>query len=173
MVMPAAGISSRGTAGPSGCCRGFRLLRRGFFGVGDLPVGYRGHLPPDVVGVGRVVGLSGGDCRQPVHQVVRAPEDVDVAAPGLGDNGRVGLHVGKQQRRDDEAAGVSRDIGASSWREVAAAQVRRNGDGFSNPPARALGCRLPLVVGGDWLVAVFIGVKDAVLGPVAGVRTPF
>ena len=69
--------------------------------------------------------------------------------------------------------GVSQDIGMLSRRDVAASQVRRKGEGFSNPPSRASGCRLPLVVGDGWLVAVFIGVKDAVLGPGDGIRTPF
>ena len=98
---------------------------------------------------------------------------VDVALLGPGDNGRVLLHVGKRQSGDNGAAGVSQDIGMLSRRDVAASQVRRKGEGFSNPPSRASGCRLPLVVGDGWLVAVFIGVKDALLGPAAGVRAPF
>ena len=45
--------------------------------------------------------------------------------PGLGDNGRVRLHIGKQEHGDDEEAGVSRDIGMFSRRDMVVSQARR------------------------------------------------
>ena len=64
--------------------------------------------------------------------------------PGLGDNGRVWLHIGKQEHGDDEEAGVSRDIGMFSRRDLAASQARRYWEGFSTRPSSASRYRWPL-----------------------------
>ena len=97
--------------------------------------------------VSNVAGLKSSPEAIAARQSIRlsvAHWGVDAAALGLGDDGRTLLHVGKQQRGDDEAAGVSQGIGMSSRRDLAASQVRHNGEGFSNPSSRASGCRLPL-----------------------------
>ena len=115
-------------------------------GMADLPGGVahrerrRGPMSPML----RAGGLAGGDLSELARQVVRAPDDVEIASPGLSPSGRALLHVGKQERGVDGATGVSRNIGMSFWRDMAASQVRRNGEGFSNSPYRASGCCLPL-----------------------------
>ena len=88
--------------------------------------------------------LAGSDLRQSIHELVRAPKDLDVAAPGRGDNGRGLLHVSKQDHGDDGAAGVSRDIGMFSRRDMAASQARRYWEGFSTRPSSASRYRWPL-----------------------------
>ena len=82
----------------------------------------RGPVAPTLIDL---VFLAGSDLLESVHQVVRAPYGVDVAVLGLGINGRVRLHIGKQEHGDDEEAGVSRDIGTFSRRDMAASQARR------------------------------------------------
>ena len=117
--------------------------------------------------------LSGGGIGEPARQLVRAPEDLEVAAFDLGVNGRAVPHVWKKELGDDEPARVCRDIGMSLWREVAAPWVRRRGEGFSNPPAMVSGCRLTLVAGVARPAAAVTGVRGAVPGPWPGVRAPF
>ena len=63
---------------------------------------------------------------------------------GLGDNGRVRLQIGKQEHGDDAEAGVSRDIGMFSRRDMAASQARRYSEGFSTQPSSASRYRWPL-----------------------------
>ena len=75
---------------------------------------------------------------------VRAPWQVDVAALGPGDDGLIRLHVGKQDHGDDGAAGVFRDIGTSSWRDMAASPARHNVESFPSPPSGASNTPLPL-----------------------------
>ena len=58
--------------------------------------------------------------------------------PGLGDNGRVRLQIGKQEHGDDAEAGVSKDIDDAFRRDMAASQVRYNGKRF---PGGRLGFR--------------------------------
>ena len=123
------------TTGPSGL--GLPVVRERLIPAAAVPNGNAaGGLPLQCLGAG---GLACRDLGDPARQLVRVPEDVEIAAFGLGVNGRARLHVGKQERSGYEAARVSRDIGASWWREVAASQVRRSGDGFSNRLAGASG----------------------------------
>ena len=81
--------------------------------------------------------LSASDLHGPIRQVVRASQEAEVAAPGLGDRGRGRLSIGIQERGDDGATGDSQDIGMSSRRDMAASSVRRNGEGFSLRPSNA------------------------------------
>ena len=60
--------------------------------------------------------------------------NLDVAALGLGDDGRTLLHVGKQERCDDGATEISRDIGDACAERHGRVPVRRNGEVFSSRP---------------------------------------
>ena len=95
------------------------------------------------------VARAGSDLSEPVRQLVPAQKDVEIAAFGLGVNGRGMLHVGKQESSDDEAArnlpGYRRRLRGETWprppRSGATGRV------FSNAPVHGFQVPLPLLSG--------------------------
>ena len=100
---------------------------------------------------------------------------VDAAAMAPGVNGRVLFHVGKQERCDDGAAGVFRDIGTSSWRDMAASPARHNVESFPSPPSGA--SNTPLRLFSDYWQPLTCAISSSELGgsafgkPVLGAGT--
>ena len=59
---------------------------------------------------------------------------VDAATLGPSDDGRLLLHVGKQERGDDDEAGIFQDMDDACAERHGRVPVRRNGEVFSSRP---------------------------------------